>query len=95
MHAVHLHIDEIIRAINGHVSTKGGDYASWAIGRREGSLAHILAGQKSIPLVDSWNCSYQDAQSIVDHFVQKGMKLDDGPLQINAARGVYIYQQVS
>ena len=93
MNALHQSYDQIVRSIQGHVNYKEGGHASWFIGRRNPVTAQLLARERSILLVDTWNCSFNDAQKIIKHFVSKGMVLDEGPLQINAANGVYIYRR--
>lgn len=92
MNPLHHSVDLIVRAINGHVTAKGGDYTAWRIGRREPTVVAALSMTKSIPVTDCWGCEYADADRVMKHFLEKGMVRDDSPMQNNAAKGVYTYQ---
>lgn len=82
--------DLIILYIDELVDKVGGDYSTWIIGRRESPLVAVLAGERSIAVLDSWNCRSVDGDKVVRYFLDKGMTLDDGILHMNGANGVYV-----
>lgn len=86
--------DLIILHINDLVNKVGGDHSTWVIGRRESPLVSILANERSIDIVDSWNCLSIDGDQVVRYFLDKGMALDDGLLHMNGAKGVYVRRYV-
>ncbi len=80
----------IIKEINSLIEE---EYSEYLIGLRDFPTSQILLNENGIDMVYGCNClSFNDAASIVNNFIEKGMKRDDRFGQ-NASRGLFIMKR--